>query len=127
MSLIRITGKFSIGIISLVYLVFSCGYVTKCTKSVFPFLTGHSSSLHATHQDKPEVKASKHTVFGNFLTRPRVISHKNQIAPALVAIVALSCFFLGYNNKKEYFFPILVYFKIPYSFNLLIAFGNFRI
>lgn len=126
MSLKYITGKFSILFISLIYFVFSCCYVTRCQRTNSLFIFGHSSH-NALHVAKRQNRTFKHSDIGKFPTRPRVIEHNNKISSGFIAIIVLSCLFLGFNNRKEYYFPFIVYFKRLYSPNLILSLGSFRI
>jgi hypothetical protein len=116
--------NFLVVFISLVYLVFSCCYVAKCQKISSLLLTKNTQSI--LQKTKPQKKAAKHGA-GNFMTRPRVISHGNKINSTLVAILVLSCLFIGFNNRQEYRLPFFVYFKRLYSIDLIVTFGNLKI
>lgn len=109
---------------SLVYMIFCCGYVTKCPKISSLLLTKPTQS--AQQKSKSQKKAVKHGT-GNFMTRPRVISHGNKVNSILVAMLILSCLFIGFNNRQEYRLPFFVYFKRLYSINLIVAFGMLKI
>jgi hypothetical protein len=118
--------KSFIVLISMVYLMFSCLYVTRCPK--FEQVTASIHQGHSTIQKAPTQaqKKVKHPA-GNFMSRPRVISHDNKTPGTFCAIVILSCLFIGFNNKWGYNFPVIVYFKQRYSPDLVVALGNLKI
>lgn len=110
----------------MVYLIFSCCYVTKCPKLGMLPVSVHKG--HTTVQKAPKQgqKKTKHPA-GTFLSRPRVISHHNKIPGTVCVILVLSCLFLGFNNKWEYILPFTVYFKQLYSPDLVVSLGNLKI
>jgi len=116
--------SFLVVFITLVYLFFSCCYVTKCQKTTSLMLPQNTQSI--LQKSEHPKKAAKHGA-GNFMTRPRVISHGNKINSTFVAILVLSCLFIGINNRQEYRLPFFVYFKRLYSINLIVTFGNLKI
>ena len=116
--------NFLIVFITLVYLVFSCCYVTKCQKIPSLLLSENTKSI--LQKAEPKKKAEKHST-GNFMTRPRVISHSNKINSTFVATLVLSCLFIGFNNRPEYRLPFFVNFKRLYSIDLIVTFGNLKI
>jgi len=126
MSLKYIFSKFLILFVAFIYFIFSCGYVTKCKKTTDQFIFSHHKSCDL-HLPKRETQSVKHSATGNFLTRPRVISQDNKIVSKFVAVVVLSCLFIGFNNKKEYFYPFIFDFNRHYSSNLVVILGSLRI
>ncbi|AYL98301.1 hypothetical protein HYN43_024775 [Mucilaginibacter celer] len=118
--------KSLIFLVSLVYLVFSCCYVTKCPK--FGTLSAPAFKVHSTIQKAPTQaqKKTKHPA-GTFMSRPRVISHDIKIPGTFCAIIILSCLFIGVYNKRDYYYPFIVHFKQLYCPDLVISLGNLKI
>lgn len=110
---------------SLVYLIFSCCYVTKCPKFGISALK-HKGGPTLQKAATPAEKKSKHPA-GNFLSRPRVISHDNKTPGIFCLVLILSSLFIGFNNKRHYSYLPVAHFKYLYRPDLVISLGNLKI
>lgn len=123
----NIISNFNVFSITLIYFIFSCGYVTHCSKTKisnsYIFSSENNCKLHAQIKTGPQSSRPK----GGFLSRPRVISNNYKAGSIPLSVIIEKCIFLCTLYREYHNFFNFSDLKILFAFDHIAFLGNWRI